>query len=71
MPYLTIIEPFRIHSVQEIALPTADVLEDDLLRAGYNLFNLHADEVIIDLLSESGTGSMSDAQWAAMMVGDE
>ncbi|MCB2223243.1 MAG: tryptophanase [Actinobacteria bacterium] len=71
MPYRTIIEPFRIHSVQEIALPSAAEREAALERAGYNLFNLHADEVIIDLLTDSGTGSMSDAQWAAMMVGDE
>ncbi len=71
MPYRTIIEPFRIHSVQAIALPTAEEREEALQRAGYNLFNLHADEVIIDLLTDSGTGSMSDAQWAAMLVGDE
>ena len=71
VPYRTIIEPFKIHSVQEIALPTSDEREAALKRAGYNLFNLHADEVIIDLLTDSGTGSMSDRQWAAMMVGDE
>lgn len=71
VPYRTIIEPFRIHSVQAIALPTPEEREEALLRAGYNLFNLHADEVIIDLLTDSGTGSMSDAQWAAMLVGDE
>ncbi|MCJ7726852.1 MAG: beta-eliminating lyase-related protein, partial [Acidimicrobiia bacterium] len=71
MPYRTIIEPFRIHSVQEIALPSPEEREAALQRAGYNLFTLHADEVIIDLLTDSGTGSMSDAQWAAMMVGDE
>lgn len=71
MPYRTIIEPFRIHTVQAIALPTQAEREEALQRAGYNLFNLHADEVIIDLLTDSGTGSMSDAQWAGMMVGDE
>jgi tryptophanase len=71
VPYRTIIEPFRIHSVQAIALPNAEEREEALQRAGYNLFNLHADEVIIDLLTDSGTGSMSDAQWAAMLVGDE
>jgi len=71
VPYRTIIEPFKIHSVQAIALPNAEEREEALQRAGYNLFNLHADEVIIDLLTDSGTGSMSDAQWAAMMIGDE
>jgi tryptophanase len=71
MPYRTIIEPFKIHSVQEIASPTREEREAALQRAGYNLFGLHADEVIIDLLTDSGTGSMSAAQWAAMMVGDE
>jgi tryptophanase len=71
MPYRTIIEPFRIHSVQAIAFPTPEQREEALCRAGYNLFGLRADEVIIDLLTDSGTGAMSDAQWAAMLVGDE
>jgi tryptophanase len=71
MPYRTIIEPFRIHSVQEIAFPSESERAAALERAGYNLFGLHADEVIIDLLTDSGTGSMSADQWAAMMVGDE
>ncbi len=71
MPYRTIIEPFRIHSVQAIDFPSPERREEALRRAGYNLFGLHADEVIIDLLTDSGTGAMSDAQWAAMLVGDE
>jgi len=71
VPYRTIIEPFRIHSVQGIAFPTEQEREAALVRAGHNLFGLHADEVIIDLLTDSGTGSMSAEQWAAMMVGDE
>jgi len=71
MPYRTIIEPFRIHSVQAIGFPTAEEREAALIRAGYNLFGLHSDEVIIDLLTDSGTGSMSAEQWAAIMVGDE
>jgi tryptophanase len=71
MPYSTIIEPFRIHSVQAIDLPDAAEREAALVRAGYNLFGLHADEVIIDLLTDSGTGAMSSEQWAGMMRGDE
>jgi tryptophanase len=71
LPYRTIIEPFRIHSVQQIAFPTAEQRQAALVRAGYNLFALHADEIIIDLLTDSGTGSMSAEQWAGMMVGDE
>ncbi len=71
MPYRTIIEPFRIHSVEAIDLPDREQREAALRRAGYNLFGLHADEVIIDLLTDSGTGAMSAQQWAGMMVGDE
>jgi tryptophanase len=71
MPYRTIIEPFRIHSTQAINLPSRAAREEALERAGFNLFGLHADEVIIDLLTDSGTGAMSAKQWAGMMVGDE
>ena len=71
MAYQTIIEPFRVHTVQAIDLPDAEAREAALLRAGHNLFGLHADEVIIDLLTDSGTGAMSTRQWSGMMLGDE
>ncbi len=71
MDYNTIIEPFRIHSVQAIDLPDEAQRRAALERAGFNLFGLHADEVIIDLLTDSGTGAMSSNQWAGMMRGDE
>jgi tryptophanase len=71
MQYRTIIEPFRIHTVQAIDLPGREAREAALVRSGYNLFGLHADEVIIDLLTDSGTGAMSSRQWAGMMLGDE
>ena len=71
MPFRTIIEPFRIHSTQAIKHTTAQERHAALERAGYNLFGLHGDEVLIDLLTDSGTGAMSSRQWAAMMDADE
>jgi tyrosine phenol-lyase len=71
MPFRTIIEPFRIHSVQAIPFPSREQRETALVRAGYNLFGLHGDEVIVDLLTDSGTGAMSSRQWAGMLDGDE
>ena len=71
MPFRTIIEPFRIHSTQAIKHSTLEERDAALIRAGYNLFGLHGDEVLIDLLTDSGTGAMSSKQWAAMMDADE
>ncbi len=69
--YRTIIEPFRIHSVEPLRFSTEDERERAMRDAGYNLFNLRADEVLIDLLTDSGTGAMSRDQWAAIQHGDE
>ncbi|HEX4575178.1 MAG TPA: tryptophanase [Gemmatimonadales bacterium] len=71
MPFRTIIEPFRIHATQAIRFTTPEEREAALLRAHYNLFGLRGDDVLVDLLTDSGTGAMSSHQWAAMMDGDE
>lgn len=67
----TIIEPFKIKSVEPLGFTTSSERKEILKRASYNLFNIPADKVLIDLLTDSGTGAMSSEQWAGIMRGDE
>ncbi|MGQ9863681.1 MAG: tryptophanase [Bacteroidia bacterium] len=71
MRFKTLIEPFKIKVVEPLKMTTLQQREEILKKAGYNLFNIPAKDVLIDLLTDSGTAAMSDSQWAEIMRGDE
>lgn len=70
-PYKTIIEPFKAKMIEPIPFTTREERQTLLENSGYNLFNIPADKVTIDLLTDSGTSAMSAWQWSALMRGDE
>lgn len=65
------LEPFRIKAIEPIKLSTREERQRYIAKAGYNLFKLRAEDCLIDLLTDSGTSAMSDAQWGALLQGDE
>lgn len=67
----TIIEPFKIKSVEPLGFTTKEERKRIIRQAHYNLFSIHADKVLIDLLTDSGTSAMSGEQWSGIMRGDE
>jgi len=67
----TIFEPFKIKSVEKLKFTTIEERKEILKKAHYNLFMMRAEDVLIDLLTDSGTSAMSAKQWAGIMIGDE